>query len=412
MPCATPEPASPSPYIVLGVAGGIAAYKAIEVLRRLRDAGYTVAPVLTPDATRFVGPLTFSALASEPVRVGLYEDPQVPIPHTRLGQRADLIVVAPATAHLIARFAMGLADDLLSATLMATNAPVLLCPAMHTEMWEQPAVQENLATLRRRGVLVLEPEAGHLAGGDVGTGRLAEPERIVELVGRIVAGYRGPLTGRRVVITAGGTREPIDPVRVLTNRSSGRQGYALAEVASRLGAEVTLITTTDRALAIDVARRVGIVPVTTADELRVATLDAASTADVVIMAAAVADFTLAPAPNKLKKADGPPTLALTPTPDILTELVRRRCAGQVVVGFAAESTDVVANAEAKLISKGVDLLVVNDVLTPGAGFESDTNEVRLLTRGQAPQEISMRSKEDVALEVLTRVVALLAQGAQ
>ncbi len=412
MPSATPDPVSPSPYIVLGVAGGIAAYKAIDVLRRLRDAGYIVAPVLTPDATRFVGPLTFSALASEPVRVGLYEDPSVPIPHTRLGQRADLIVVAPATAHLIARFAMGLADDLLTATLMATNAPVLLCPAMHTEMWEQPAVQENLATLRRRGVLVLEPEVGHLAGGDVGAGRLADPDTIVELATRMVSGYRGPLTGHRVVVTAGGTREAIDPVRVLTNRSSGRQGYALAEVASRLGAAVTLITTTDRPLALDVVRHIRVLPVTTADEMRSATLEAARQADVVVMAAAVADFTVVPAANKLKKADGPPTLELAPTADILTELVRLRPTGQIVVGFAAESTDVVANAEAKLASKGVDLLVVNDVMTPGAGFESRTNEVRLMARGLAPETISMRSKDDVAFEVLTRVVSLLAQGAQ
>ncbi len=409
MPSATPEQ---SPRIVLGVAGGIAAYKAVEVLRRLRDAGYHVAPVLTPDATRFVAPLTFTALASEPARVGLYDDPHLPIPHTNLGQSADLIVVVPATAHLIARFAAGLADDLLTATLMASAAPVLLCPAMHTEMWEQPVVQENLATLRRRGVMVLDPERGHLAGGDEGAGRLAEPATIVSMVQRIVDGYRGPLTGKRVVVTAGGTREPIDPVRVITNRSSGRQGYAIAEVAARLGATVTLITTADRPLAIDVARRIEVVPVVTAAQLRERVLGLASDMDVIVMAAAVADFTVDPAPNKLKKAAGPPRLALVATPDILMELVGGRRDGQVIVGFAAESTDVLANAQSKFERKGADVLVVNDVTTPGAGFESRTNEVVLLLRGQEPVAVSMRTKEDVALEVLTRVVALLPQGDQ
>ncbi len=409
MPSATPEQ---SPRIVLGVAGGIAAYKAVEVLRRLRDAGYHVAPVLTPDATRFVAPLTFTALASEPARVGLYDDPHLPIPHTNLGQSADLIVVVPATAHLIARFAAGLADDLLTATLMASAAPVLLCPAMHTEMWEQPVVQENLATLRRRGVMVLDPERGHLAGGDEGAGRLAEPATIVSMVQRIVDGYRGPLTGKRVVVTAGGTREPIDPVRVITNRSSGRQGYAIAEVAARLGATVTLITTADRPLAIDVARRIEVVPVVTAAQLRERVLGLASDMDVIVMAAAVADFTVDPAPNKLKKAAGPPRLAMVATPDILMELVGGRRDGQVIVGFAAESTDVLANAQSKFERKGADVLVVNDVTTPGAGFESRTNEVVLLLRGQEPVAVSMRTKEDVALEVLTRVVALLPQGDQ
>ena len=208
----------------------------------------TCSVVLTPDATRFVGAVTFSALASEPARTSLYGDPTTPIPHTYLGSNASVVVVAPATAHVIARYAMGLADDLLTATLLATRAPVLLCPAMHTEMWEQPSVQENLATLRRRGVLVLEPDSGALAGGDVGTGRLPEPARIAELVERLVEGYRGPLSGRRLLISAGGTREAIDPVRVISNRSSGRQGYALAEVACRMGAEVTLVSTVEREL--------------------------------------------------------------------------------------------------------------------------------------------------------------------
>ncbi len=409
MPSATPD--SSSPRIVLGVAGGIAAYKSVELLRRLCDAGYHVAPVLTPDATRFVGALTFSALASEPARTSLYGDPTTPIPHTYLGQNANLIVVAPATAHLIARYAMGLSDDLLTATLLASRAPVLLCPAMHSEMWEQPSVQENLATLRRRGVLILEPESGRLAGGDVGPGRLAEPEVICSMVDKIVRGYRGPLSGRCVLITAGGTREPIDPVRVITNRSSGRQGYALAEVAHRLGAHVTLISTVDLELALDVVRGVDVVPVATAAELHEATMARAGASDAVIMAAAVADFTLQPAGQKMKKDDGLPQLTFVPTADIVHDLVAKRHAGQVIVGFAAESNNVAENALAKLRRKGVDLLVVNDVSAPGAGFEHPTNEVVLLDRNETATTISLRSKEAISLEILTRVASLLSQGA-
>ena len=409
MPFATPS--SSSPRIVLGVAGGIAAYKSVEVLRQLRERGYFVAPVLTPDATRFVGTVTFSALASEPARTSLYGDPSTPIPHTYLGQNADLIVVAPATAHLIARYAIGLGDDLLSATLLASRAPVLLCPAMHTEMWEQPSVQENLATLRRRGVLVLKPATGELAGGDVGAGRLPEPEVIVEMVERILAGYRGALSGRRVLVSAGGTREPIDPVRVITNRSSGRQGYALAEVACRMGAHVTLVSTSALELALDVVRHIEVVPVETAAQLHDAMLERATNADVVVMAAAVADFRVATAPQKLKKHHGLPDLQLEATPDIVADLVTKRAGGQVIVGFAAETTDVLVNALEKLRAKDVDLLVVNDVAAPGAGFEHRTNEVVLLGRDEVPETVSMRSKEAVSLAILTRVASLLAQGA-
>jgi phosphopantothenoylcysteine decarboxylase/phosphopantothenate--cysteine ligase len=409
MPSATPS--SNAPRIVLGVAGGIAAYKSVELLRRLRDGGYFVSPVLTPDATRFVGAVTFSALASEPARTSLYGDPSTPIPHTYLAQHADLIVVAPATAHLIARYAMGLGDDLLCATLLASRGPVLLCPAMHTEMWEHPSVQENLATLRRRGVLVLEPDSGRLAGGDEGTGRLAEPEVIFELIERIVRGYRGPLTGKKVLITAGGTREPVDPVRVLSNRSSGRQGYALAEVAHRLGAEVTLISTVDLNLALDVAESVRLVRVNTAAELHEATMKRANDADVVIMAAAVSDFTLCPSGEKLKKDAGPPTLALEPTIDVVMDLVAHRHAGQVIVAFAAETNDVASNALAKLRRKGVDLLVVNDVSAAGVGFEHSTNEVTLLDRDEVVQSVSLRSKDAISLEILARVASLLSQGA-
>src|SRR5262245_20005540 len=230
--------------VVLGVSGGIAAYKAVDVCRRLVDAGGYVAPVLTADALRFVGALTFSALASDTARTTLFESP-APIPHTRLGQTADLVVVAPATAKLLGKYAAGISDDLLTATLLATRAPVLVAPAMHTEMWEHPAVQDNLATLRRRGVHVVGPETGRLAGGDAGNGRLAEPEAIVAAVVEVLAGS-GDLAGVRVLVTAGGTREPIDAVRVITNRSSGKQGYAVAEAAVRRGATVTLVTTIGR----------------------------------------------------------------------------------------------------------------------------------------------------------------------
>jgi phosphopantothenoylcysteine decarboxylase/phosphopantothenate--cysteine ligase len=410
MRSATPNPLTPR--IVLGVAGGIAAYKSVELLRLLRDADYFVSPVLTPDATRFVGEVTFSALASEPTRTSLYGDPTTPIPHTYLGRSADLIVVAPATAHLIARYAQGLADDLLTATLLASDAPVLLCAAMHTEMWQQPSVQETHATLRRRGVLVLEPEVGHLAGGDVGVGRMAEPAAIFELVQRILRGYRGPLSGRRVLISAGGTREAIDPVRVIANRSSGRQGYALAEVARRLGADVTLVTTLERPLALDVASSIEVLRVESAQQLHDLMIDRGPASDCIIMAAAVTDFTVQPSSVKIKKDAGLPALHLEMTPDILSELVTKRREGQIVVGFAAETNDVAENALKKLRGKGVDLLVVNDVSAPGVGFEHATNEVVLLGRDEVAETVSLRSKEDVAMAILARVASLLSQGAQ
>jgi phosphopantothenoylcysteine decarboxylase / phosphopantothenate---cysteine ligase len=406
MPSATPK--AETPRIVLGVAGGIAAYKSVELLRLLRDRGYHVAPVLTPDATRFVGTETFSALASEPARTSLYGDPTTPIPHTYLGQLADVIVVAPATAHLIARYAIGLADDLLTATLLATRAPVLLCPAMHTEMWEQPSVQENLAILRRRGVLVLEPVVGPLAGGDEGTGRLPDPAKVAELVGRILEGYRGDLSGKSVLISAGGTREAIDPVRVVTNRSSGRQGYALAEAAARMGARVTLVTTVERELALDTRRAIDVVRVDSTEQMREAILARSPANDCVLMAAAVSDFTLTPSPEKLKRRDGPPELHFEPAPDILADLVAARHQGQVIVGFAAETHDVAQNAAIKWQKKNVDLLVVNDVSAPGAGFEHPTNEVVLWSRDAEPERVSQRSKEEVSWAILTRVNTLFA----
>jgi len=385
---------------VLGVSGGIAAYKAVELCRRLVDAGATVAPVLTEDALRFVGAATFSALATERARTSLWDEAD-PIPHTRLGQAADLVVVAPATARVIAKLAVGLSDDLLTATLLATRAPVLVCPAMHTEMWEHAAVQANMATLRRRGVFVVEPEVGPLAGGDSGAGRLAETDRIVGAAEAVV----GPddLEGLRLLVTAGGTREPLDAIRVITNRSSGKQGYAIAQEALSRGASVWLVSTVDR----PVPPGVEVVRVDTAAEMEAEVVPRAPVCDVIVMAAAVADFRpKAPAEGKLKKDQGPPEIILEPTHDFLVDLGRTKPGGQVLVGFAAETDDVVARARAKLEGKRLDLIVANDVTVPGAGFEHDTNQVILLHADGRVQDVQMSDKRDVARAVLDAVVAI------
>jgi phosphopantothenoylcysteine decarboxylase/phosphopantothenate--cysteine ligase len=400
------------PRVVLGVCGGIAAYKAVEVCRRLVDAGVYVAPIVTEDAQHFIGVTTFSALASEPAQTSLFPKPgdrgDNPIPHTRLGQTADLIVVAPATAKLLGKYAAGISDDLLTATLLATRAPVLVCPAMHTEMWEHAAVQENLTTLRRRGVHVLEPESGRLAGGDVGAGRLAEPERIANAVLGLLDGDDS-LAGIRVLVTAGGTREAIDPVRYLGNRSSGKMGHALAAVAARRGAQVVLVTTA----SLPAAAGVEVVQVVSADEMHAAVMAGAPTADVVIMAAAVADFRpKAVSAEKLKKHVGVPEVVLEPTVDILAALGAAKRSDQVVVGFAAETTNLREHAAAKLAAKRVDLMVANDVSAPDAGFEVDTNRAVLLEpMGEGAEiraeETALLSKEGLAGLVLDRVASIL-----
>jgi phosphopantothenoylcysteine decarboxylase / phosphopantothenate---cysteine ligase len=395
--------------IVLGVSGGIAAYKAIEVCRRLVDAGAFVSPILTPDAQHFVTTTTFSALASEPARTSLWDSPE-PSPHTTLGQGADLVVVAPATARVLAAYAIGMSDDLLVATLLATRAPVVVCPAMHTEMWEQPAVQANVATLRSRGVTVVDPAAGHLAGGDVGMGRLAEPADIVaaceRVLGSPVEAGAGSLAGLRVLVTAGGTREPIDPVRFVGNRSSGKQGHAVADEAAARGAEVTLITTVDR----PVATGVEVVRVETAAEMEAAVLARSAVADVVVMAAAVADFRpKAAAPSKLKKADGVPEVVLEPTPDILAGLGREKRPGQTLVGFAAETTDMLAGARDKLTRKGLDLIVANDVSAEGVGFEHDTNAVTIVGARGMERQVPLAGKRAIATTILDAVLETRSQ---
>ena len=394
------------PRVVLGVSGGIAAYKAVEICRRLVDAGVHVTPVLTRDATRFVGALTFSALASEPAQLSLWDEAS-PIPHTTLGQSADLVVVAPATAHTIARYAAGLSDDLLMATLLATRGPVIVCPAMHTEMWEHPSVRDNLATLERRGVEIVPPETGRLAGGDSGEGRLADPAvivgRVLHRLGRLAA---RDLAGARVVVSAGGTREPLDPVRFITNRSSGKQGHAIAVAAARRGADVTLVTSSPLPLPPDVAAAVTRVDVETAADMEQAVGASSEAADVIVMAAAVADFRpKAHADSKMSKEDGVPDLVLEPTPDILAGLARRRTPGQVLVGFAAETHDALERGRRKLERKGVDFLVVNDVSAPGAGFDHDTNAVVILDADGSTTEVPLTSKDAVANAVLDRVIA-------
>jgi len=329
-------------HIVLGVCGSIAAYKAVDVCRRLVDAGAHVSPVMTSDATHFLGAATLSALASEPVHDSLWSDAG-PIPHTALGRSADVVLVAPATATLMAKYAAGIADDLMTATLLATRAPVVVCPAMHTEMWEHPATVANVARLQERGVVFVGPGRGRLAGGDEGAGRLADAGEIFAAVEKALTPQ--VLAGRTVLVTAGGTREPVDPVRYVGNRSSGKQGHALAaEVLSR-GGSVVMVTASDRPSPPGALT----VRVDTAAEMEAAVLSHATRADVVLMAAAVADFRPKAAGDaKLHKADGVPELVFEPTTDILAELGRRKRAGQVLVGFAAGTADVRERAAEKL----------------------------------------------------------------
>ncbi|HEX6346176.1 bifunctional phosphopantothenoylcysteine decarboxylase/phosphopantothenate--cysteine ligase CoaBC [Umezawaea sp.] len=399
------------PRVVLGVGGGIAAYKACEVLRRLTESGHSVRVVPTDGALKFVGAATFEALSGQPVHTGVFED--VPeVPHVRLGQTADLVVVAPATANLIAKAAGGLADDLLTNTLLTARCPVLLVPAMHTEMWEHPATRANVALLRSRGVVVAEPASGRLTGKDTGKGRLPEPSEIVELARLLLArpdALPRDLEGLHVAVSAGGTREPLDPVRFLGNRSSGRQGYALARVAAQRGARVTLVAAHTADLVAPAG--VDVVKAGSAEELRVAMHEVAKTADVLVMAAAVADFRpVSLVGHKIKKTDrDPDPVALTRNADILAELVERRRPGQVVVGFAAETGDEGTTAldygRAKLKRKGCDLLVVNAV-GDGKAFEVEDNGGWLLSADGTETTITHGSKAQLG-SVLWDAVHLL-----
>ncbi|GGP62527.1 bifunctional phosphopantothenoylcysteine decarboxylase/phosphopantothenate--cysteine ligase CoaBC [Saccharothrix coeruleofusca] len=406
----TETPDAPArPRVILGVGGGIAAYKACEVLRRLTESGHDVRVVPTAGALEFVGAATFEALSGQPVRTGVFTD--VPeVPHVKLGQGADLVVVAPATANLLAKAAHGLADDLLTNTLLTARCPVLLVPAMHTEMWEHPATRDNVALLRSRGVVVAEPASGRLTGKDTGKGRLPDPAEIVELSRLLLEradALPRDLEGVRVAVSAGGTREPLDPVRYLGNRSSGRQGFALARVAAQRGARVTLVAAHTADLGTPAG--VDLVRVGTAEQLREAMHAAAAEADVVVMAAAVADFRpVAPAEHKIKKSDrDPDPVALTRNPDILAELVAARRPGQVVVGFAAETGDaeagVLEHGRAKLKRKGCDWLVVNAV-GDGRAFEVEDNAGWLLSAGGSETPIPHGSKAHLASALWDAVV--------
>jgi phosphopantothenoylcysteine decarboxylase/phosphopantothenate--cysteine ligase len=387
------------PKVVLGVSGGIAAYKACELLRRLTESGHDVRVVPTESALRFVGAATWSALSGHPVSTEVWESVH-DVPHVQTGRSADLVVVAPATADLLAKAAHGLADDLLTNTLLTARCPVIFAPAMHTEMWEHPATRENVATLRRRGAVVVEPAVGRLTGADTGKGRLPDPGEIFGLCRRVLA--RGAahaeqdLAGRHVVVSAGGTREPLDPVRFLGNRSSGKQGYALARTAAARGARVTLVaanTSLPDPAGTDVVR------VGTALQLREAVLKAAADADAVVMAAAVADFRPARyAEGKIKKKDGqePEPIALVRNPDVLAEISAGRATpGQVIVGFAAETDDVLANGRAKLVRKGCDLLVVNEV-EESRTFGAEENEAVVLGADGSETPVPYGPKEALA----------------
>ncbi|TVT18362.1 bifunctional phosphopantothenoylcysteine decarboxylase/phosphopantothenate--cysteine ligase CoaBC [Amycolatopsis acidiphila] len=394
---------------MLGVGGGIAAYKACEVLRGLTESGHDVRVVPTEAALNFVGAATFEALSGHPVHTGVFtEVPEVQ--HVRVGKEADLVVVVPATADLLARAAHGLAGDLLTNTLLTARCPVAFFPAMHTEMWEHAATRDNVALLRSRGMVVAEPASGRLTGADTGKGRLADPAEIVDLA-RLLLAQRDALPrdleGLRVVVSAGGTREPLDPVRYLGNRSSGKQGYALARVAAQRGAQVTLVA----AHTVEMPQPAGadLRRVSSAEELRVAVHEAAADADVVVMAAAVADFRPATkAEHKIKKSDDQPdpTITLDRTADILAELVANRRPGQVVVGFAAETGDehgsVLDHARAKLKRKGCDLLVVNAV-GDGRAFEVEDNAGWLLSADGTERPIPLGSKAQLAAAVWSAV---------
>ncbi|MDX3692739.1 bifunctional phosphopantothenoylcysteine decarboxylase/phosphopantothenate--cysteine ligase CoaBC [Streptomyces europaeiscabiei] len=396
------------PKVVLGVSGGIAAYKACELLRRLTESGHDVRVVPTDSALHFVGAATWSALSGHPVSTEVWESVHE-VPHVRIGQEADLVVVAPATADMLAKAAHGLADDLLTNTLLTARCPVVFAPAMHTEMWEHPATQENVATLRRRGALVIDPAVGRLTGVDTGKGRLPDPAEIFEVCRRVLArGVTEPdLVGRHVVVTAGGTREPLDPVRFLGNRSSGKQGYALARTAAARGARVTLI---EANTGLPDPAGVDVVRIGTAVQLREAVLKAAPDADVVVMAAAVADFRPDTyAAGKIKKKDGqePAPLVLVRNPDILAEIsADRPRPGQVVVGFAAETDDVLANGRAKLARKGCDLLVVNEV-GERKTFGSEENEAVVLGADGSETPVPYGPKEALAETVWDLVASRL-----
>lgn len=392
------------PCVVLGVTGGIAVYKACELLRLLQKRGIDVFVVMTQNACRFVAPLTFETLSGHPVAVDTFDRPQTwEVEHIALAKRADLFLIAPATANIMGKMACGIADDMLSTTVMATRAPVLVAPAMNTGMWENAAVQQNVKTLRARGVEIVAPVSGHLACGDSGAGKLEDVEVIAERACELLFAKKD-MEGLRVMVTAGPSREALDPVRYISNRSSGKMGYAIAQAAQKRGAEVTLLS---GPVAIEAPLGVKLVPFTTTQELLDRASELAQEQDLLIQAAAPADYRAKEiAPQKIKKQGGEPmTFTLVENPDVAATLGKAKRSGQVFVGFAAETNDVLAHARDKLARKNLDMIVANDVTRPGAGFDVDTNIVTLITK-DGQEALPMMSKAEVAQRILDRALAL------
>lgn len=390
--------------IVFGVTGGIAAYKSCEAVSRLKKLGATVCVIMTKNATEFVAPMTFETLSNQPCVVDTFARPERwEVEHISLAKRADLFVIAPATANIMAKLAHGIADDMLSTTCLATRAPMLIAPAMNTGMWENVATQENLKILQARGMHFVGPEGGYLACGDVGAGRMSEPAQIVERCVQLLTAARD-MQGLRVLVTAGPTCENIDPVRFITNRSSGKMGYALAEAALRRGAQVTLVT---GPVSLTPPQGAQVEPVRTTEDLLQRMLALAPEQDIVIQAAAPADYRAQQiAPQKLKKqGDGALTLTFVPTPDVAKAVGEGKHDGQILVGFAAETETAVENARKKLDSKHLDMIVANDVTQPGAGFDVDTNIATIITHQQA-ESLPIMTKKALADEILTRALAL------
>ncbi len=387
--------------IVLGITGSIAAYKAAELTSKLVQAGARVSVVMTEAATKFVTPLTFRSLTNRPVVTSMWDlSSEFSIEHVALADAADVVVIAPATANIIAKLASGIADDMLTATVLATKAPVIIAPAMHNSMFQNPVTQDNLAKLRARGFTTAGPTYGRLASGDTGLGRLAETEQIIATISEVLA-RSADLTGKRIVVTAGGTQEPIDPARHIGNRSSGKMGYALAEAARDRGAKVALITAPTHLIE---PAGIEVIPVRTATEMKKAVTQAAKKADALIMAAAVADYQpKSTATSKLKKDSPSLTLELVRTPDILGEVNGKF----LRVGFAAESEDMVANARKKLAQKGLDLIVANDITDPKSSFDADTNQVTIIDKQGKVESLPLMTKREVAERILDRVAGLL-----
>lgn len=390
--------------VVLGVTGGIAAYKALEITSRLKKLGANVRVVMSENARAFVAPLSFETLSGNPVYISSFEKGAWEIEHISLAKSADLMLVAPATANLIGKHAHGIADDLLTTTLLAVTAPVLLAPAMNAAMYRHPATQANLEVLRGRGVRMVGPDCGRLACGDEDIGRMSEPGAIVDEVVRLLS-VKQDLLGKKIVVTAGPTREALDPVRFLTNRSSGRMGYAIAEAARNRGADVTLVS---GPVSLPEPGGVRVLRVSSTQDLFEALTGLSKGADCVIQAAAPADFTARRvAGQKIKKTGDSLTLELVKTPDIAMALGQAKTPGQVLVAFAAETNDVLANAREKLLKKNADLLVANDVTAPGAGFDVETNVVTIIDRDGGQEALPLMDKRDVADAILDRVAGLL-----